>query len=1462
MHRATRRTKPLSFEPLELRLAMAGVVINEFVADNESGILDFSGQRQDWIELKNTGAIVEDISGWFLTDDALNLDKWQLPAGTTLDPGEVLLVFASGKNLVGAELHTNFSLNNGGEYLALIEADGTTLSYDFGPAYPAQLADVSHGTGLTGIATTTQTLVSSTSAVSVLVPTGPDTFRDDNWRELNFTDDTALNGWVSGIGSVGKDINSDSPDFNDPDGMSGSDDWINTDIQAQMSDSLKSAYIRYEFNVNNVEQLTSLELDLRIDDGFIAYLNGTEIARANFGEDFFSTSPSWNSGAGHQQGTNTSISAYNRGAEAADLLHFDLTPYLEFLENGNNVLAFHGVNTSSTSSTIDRRDFLIQPFLTADRATGSSQVGYMAAPSPGRDNGVSTLGFVEDTQFSHDRGFYDTAFNLAITTPTQGATIRYTTDGSAPTLTNGITYAGPIAVDPNTIPNGQRGMVMVRAAAFKAGYTPTNVDTQSYVFLNKVILQDGSGLPAYATWGTDGPDADSASGFQLDADEFDWAMDSDIVGGLHTTQEVIDALKAIPTVSLVTDWANLWSGAAEPGTPPQNWNGNARTAFEPVGIYVHGRSDERPASMEFFTADGTQQFQTDTVIEIQGHSSGGRWASDKLSFQVKFKDPFADSELDFDLFAGTADGENAVTEFDTFVLDAGYNYIWNHNTAAQRNFARFVTDQVAADLQNFASGGGVAPHGKYVHLYLDGVYWGLYNLHERPDEHFGADYFGGDNDDYYVVKHANTDNEHNFTHVNGDYAAEDAFVDLLDATENVRDNPASLAAYQAVADILDVDQFIDYYIVHMYAGNESDWPHNNWYASFDSADPNGLWRFHSWDQEHAFPTTDNGDSWNELSDPTDTGSEDAEGPGDVFHDLIQHAEFRMRFGDRVQELMRNGGALTESAAQAVYEARLDEIYSAIIAESARWGDNRVDGTPYTRQNWIDVNINDTTGDLKAVVPDFFPVRTGAVLGHFAGAGWLQSLAAPVFNNYGGEVVSGFDVTIIKPVGSPGAAEIYYTIDGTDPRLVGGAANPNALHSAGPITFDIDTTKQILARIKNGTEWSAVIDATFTVPVPSPVRITEVHYNPANHPSVADSQDLEFFELLNTGSQTISLEGVQIAQFATPGYTFGSGIDLEAGERIIVARTPSVFQSVYGTSINLAPVGFGTANLSNGGEPIALLGPSGETLQEFTYDDVAPWPASPDGGGPSLEIIDPLGDPTNPANWRASALSGGSPGTDGTPPSIPGDYDGNHAVEQEDFDLWKSTFGSSVTLGSDSDGNNDGIINAADYVVWRKFMGASPGAGGETTTQVLVSAPFSSVDPGEQPLGAAVTGSALEGAVKATSKNETVPTAATAGVSLVDASVMSTESKSRNASAAARVLRRHVAVVADDRLIEFLIRQTQVERTDSDFWARFDSVDADSPRRPSSRQDHNDLDAAIWDDPSWLNRGWWRLRVDR
>ncbi|TWT30469.1 CotH protein [Posidoniimonas corsicana] len=234
-------------------------------------------------------------------------------------------------------------------------------------------------------------------------------------------------------------------------------------------------------------------------------------------------------------------------------------------------------------------------------------------------------------------------------------------------------------------------------------------------------------------------------------------------------------------------------------------------------------------------------------------------------------------------------------------------------------------------------------------------------------------------------------------------------------------------------------------------------------------------------------------------------------------------------------------------------------------------------------------------------------------------------------------------------------------------------------------------------------WSDPVEFVAAAPTDPPsLAITELHYHPLN-PSLVDEDDQEFLEILNTGDVTVDLSGMQIADFASTPYVFADGLTLAPGEYIVVARNTEVFQQVYGEEIYLAPTGYADSNLSNGGETVSLLGPTGQVIHSVTYTDDPPWPTTPDGDGPSLEIIDPLGDPNDPANWRASLYVMGSPGSAGL--AIPGDYDASGVVDQADYQAWRSAYGTGVEApGYGADGNRDGVVDAADYSVWRDHLG--------------------------------------------------------------------------------------------------------------------------------------------------------------
>ncbi|MEE8451771.1 MAG: lamin tail domain-containing protein, partial [Thermoguttaceae bacterium] len=178
------RGRRREFETLEPRLVLdAGpFVISEFMAFNDSGLTDRDDEFSDWIEIYNPTAATESLDGWYLTDDDNDLDKWQFP-DVSIDSGKYLVVFASDKNLTdpAGELHTNFQIDGDGEYLALVQPDGTTIAQHFAPEFPRQDDDISYG-----VSQQVLTLVSDEQTVRYRVPTAADD--PTSWTTLVFDD--------------------------------------------------------------------------------------------------------------------------------------------------------------------------------------------------------------------------------------------------------------------------------------------------------------------------------------------------------------------------------------------------------------------------------------------------------------------------------------------------------------------------------------------------------------------------------------------------------------------------------------------------------------------------------------------------------------------------------------------------------------------------------------------------------------------------------------------------------------------------------------------------------------------------------------------------------------------------------------------------------------------------------------------------------------------------------------------------------------------------------------------------------------------------------------------------------------------------------------------------------------------------------------------------------------------------
>ncbi|MCH8046991.1 MAG: CotH kinase family protein [Planctomycetes bacterium] len=556
---------------------------------------------------------------------------------------------------------------------------------------------------------------------------------------------------------------------------------VATDLSGAMHGVNTSAYVRTEFEVAVGVEFDQLQLRIQYDDGFVAYLNGTEIARRNAPEAL-----DWNAAA----------TAERIVDEAVVFEVIDVSAHRQAILPGQtNVLAIHGLNLSA-----DDDDFLISPELSGTVVLRDRLV-YFDAPTPGEANLGGFDGFVEDTTFSVDRGIFRSAaeaFDVEITTATPEAMIVYTLDGSPPevdetgAIVNGRAHTAPLHVDRTTT---------LRAAAFKIGFIPTNVDTHTYIFLDDVLNQSSTppeGFPA--TWGgtfTDwGLDQDPAS-LKLIAGDASFTL-------AEAREVIADALTALPTMSIVMDVDDIF-GAQR-------------------GIYANtllgGGDWERPTSVELIDPDGKTAFQTDAGIRIQGFTSRRPDRNPKHSLRLVFRRQYGDAKLNYQFF-----DDSPVDQFDTLILRSNSQDAWVDSKPGNR-LGTFIRDQWARETQ--LAMGQPAAHGNWVHLYINGLYWGVYNPTERPDASFAASYFGGEKEDYDAIKN------HEEV-IDGD---DGAYHELLALVQNDPNNfssgyrdLSSNAAYQQVLGYVDVVNLADYMIHNMYAA-ANDWP-GNYYLGID-----------------------------------------------------------------------------------------------------------------------------------------------------------------------------------------------------------------------------------------------------------------------------------------------------------------------------------------------------------------------------------------------------------------------------------------------------------------------------------------------------------------------------------------------------------------------------------------------------------------------------------------------------
>ena len=283
---------------------------------------------------------------------------------------------------------------------------------------------------------------------------------------------------------------------------------IALNLQSAMRSNNASAFVRVPFVVSDPAALSLLTLNVRYEDGFAAYVNGVEVARRNAPAGLLPF--------------NAAAASDRPKLDATTVETFDVTAGRGALRAGTNILALHGLNDHATNAA-----FLLLPELTGISVVTRSN-RFLFPATPGTLNSLGIGGFVEDTQFSIRRGFYTTPFNVAITTPTPGARIYFTTNASVPHPTNAAArlYTSPVPITRTTI---------LRAAAYRDDFEPTDIDTQTYLFVADVLRQPANPPGFPAGW------------VSIAAD---YEIDTNVVNTALPGYGLTDALLALPSVSV------------------------------------------------------------------------------------------------------------------------------------------------------------------------------------------------------------------------------------------------------------------------------------------------------------------------------------------------------------------------------------------------------------------------------------------------------------------------------------------------------------------------------------------------------------------------------------------------------------------------------------------------------------------------------------------------------------------------------------------------------------------------------------------------------------------------------------------------------------------------------------------------------------------------------------------------
>ncbi|RIK67092.1 MAG: hypothetical protein DCC65_07680 [Planctomycetota bacterium] len=1238
------------------------LVISEFMAKNVRGLKDADGTFQDWIEIHNPCTSSVDLDGWYLTDDAGNPTKWRFPS-VQIVRGDFLVVFASGKNLAtaGQELHTNFELNTDGEYLALIRPDGVTVAHEFSPRYPEQFLDVSFGSPQS-----VENLVDIGDSGTFHVPTLDDAALGTDWTAGTF-DDAAWTVGESGFGFLASTntqfdvtyfkaniavsslaiaesvISNPSNQTSVVTASAPVINYLNTGGTARFGSDSPFPGTTIGTNVDDFVLLVTGSVVIPSPGDWTFGVNsddGFSLELTNGPTNFFMSFPNPRGPADTlsvfnvtEPGSyNVRLVFYERGGGAEVELFAAAGSHGAFNSNfklvgdtangGLSVVGFGGdvrTDVQPEMHNVNSSFWTRLPFTMGDPSGVTSLllraryedgfVAYLNGQEVARRNAPPSITWssAADSDRPLNLAFFNETIDL-------GASIPLLANGSNVLSVHGLNDSAAdneFLMVPRLL--SIEGEIDPDVRQYFTTPTPATFNNQGYpAFAGSVQYSTPNGLfvdPFSVSISTGSPTA-------IIRYTLDGTVPTETNGLLYSAPLAVSATTRIRARAFETGLA--------PGPVSSRVYtrmDSALTSFssdlpvvvvENFGGGIPPQDDKQTAHVSIFTPDTsgrTWLTQPAVVsvragINVRGSSTAGQ-PKPNLAVEARDED---DEDRDVAVLGMPADSDwilYAPYHFDRALIRNAFVFALSNEIGRYAVRTRFV------EVYLNANGGDLSNSDYYgVYVLMEKIKRGAdrVNIEElEPHHHAEPEISGGwmlkiDRADPGDVGFSAAGQTLRYVEPK-EYEVVDqqatwikAYLDAFGAALNGPDFANPVTGY---ALYINPDSWIDHHIINTMTKNV-DALRLSTYMFKDR----GL-RLEMgpvWDFDRSM------DSYDGRDDATNTWS----GTGDAtqvfsytwWNRLFLDPDFMQKWIDRWHELRQD--ALSVAGMHAIIDGMAAELAEAQARNFAAWPSVAPSGGVY--QNEID--------HLKQWVADR--------------VAWIdtQFTTAPVFNHSPGLISYGFELTLAAPAGT-----IYYTLDHSDPRMPGGGIAPSALVYSGPIEVTADT--HVRARALVATNWSAPADAQFILGfAENPnVVINELMYNPAGGSAA------EFLELRNLSStEAVDLAGWQITGIS---YTFPGAAILPPGAHAVVVEDLAVFQATYGNGIHV--LGDYAGALDNGGETIRLLDADNLEIDRVSYDDALPWPTTPDGLGPSLELIDAAQDNNRVANWAASASAGGTPG---------------------------------------------------------------------------------------------------------------------------------------------------------------------------------------------------------------------------